>query len=1208
MNRTSLVRIVLVTWGLTTTAPRAFGGAPNDPNRYLNAVRTFADNVLKYGRDTYGPKHTPLFVDGLNIHTHEPVKWIAPNGDRWILSNLASQQNLFRTLHGLTTITGDPKYKQAAMDAIKYAFENLRSPNGLLYWGGHIAYDAGADKPCGRGVHELKGFYAYYELMWEVDPQATRQFIEAFWSGHILDWSSLDMDRHCYRMSEPLGKPWKHEYKGGPVFFVGKGLDTNTTGSDLFHAASLLTRFTGDREPLVWAKRLAHRYVETRDPQTGISVPWFTAAFREGVQSQFSDAVLRKLVPAGYVFPHTSSANRALGMCSLGYEMPTPGTIVSRVASPWVCQLMVGDLLREDGKEFIQWAVEELTAWGKVAYRARDNAYVPMFPDGTRLEGYVCKEDGPLGFKGTKLEPVPVGTTDFWAYVLAYCLTTDDFMWEMARRVALGNNYGDLGARATEEPRLNLQTESSDPYAVVVFLELHRKTGNQAFLEMARKIGDNILTHRVHNAFFAPDARNTFTKFDAIDPLVLLHLYSALVGDRIVRIPKVWPAKPFFDVEYRHKDLVVDNQIIYTLTELPEPPRSLQEAAAEGDLETVRSMIAQGVDVDFREDSFLKTALHRAAMSGHRDVVEFLLAKGARVEARDGWPGRTALHYAAERDHGEIALVLLAAGANVNAGGANVTATSSGDTPLQYAVFSDRKDVIQLLLSKGAAISTLHLAAYVGDIEKAETLVNDGVDISALDDHGYAPLHYAARNSQKRTVELLLARGADANVKNWSGETPLFVACGRSHTDIAELLLNKGANISTADNRGNTLLHRAVQDGRKDMAEFLTTKGADVNAKNNAGQTPLDIAADRNRKEIVELLLAKGAAVSTLHQAAGLGDLDRVRAFLEKGTDVNAKDKNGQTALHIAASSRQKDAADLLIARGADINTKDNRNYTPLFYAIFSNDANAVELLVSKGADVNYTPEKGYPPLHYAVWYENKDMVKILVDHGAKFDVEDADGWTAFRYAASQGNRDIVDLFVAKGADVSGFHMAACAGKLARVKELVEQGADINAQDKLGWTPLYCAASLGRTEVAAFLIAKGADVRTAATDSGTALHQAAQAGDLALVELMLSKGADVKAKTKRGNMPLHNAASAGHREVLALLIAKGAEINAKTAVDRTPLHNAVLGNHKAVVDLLIKAGADASMKDRQGRTALAWAEQRKYTEIVDFLRRHGAKE
>jgi len=49
----------------------------NDINKYPDAVRTFADNVLKYGRDTYGPKHRPLFVDGLNIHTHEPLKWIS---------------------------------------------------------------------------------------------------------------------------------------------------------------------------------------------------------------------------------------------------------------------------------------------------------------------------------------------------------------------------------------------------------------------------------------------------------------------------------------------------------------------------------------------------------------------------------------------------------------------------------------------------------------------------------------------------------------------------------------------------------------------------------------------------------------------------------------------------------------------------------------------------------------------------------------------------------------------------------------------------------------------------------------------------------------------------------------------------------------------------------------------------------------------------
>ena len=144
-------------------------------NKYLDAVREFADNVLKYGRDTYGPKHTPLFVDGLNIHTHEPVKWIAPRKEGgtttevsdWFLCNLASQQNLFRVLDGLSKVTGDEKYRQAAMDAIEYAFANLRSPNGLFYWGIGTAYDAQADTivPEERRQHMLKAHLPYYEMM-----------------------------------------------------------------------------------------------------------------------------------------------------------------------------------------------------------------------------------------------------------------------------------------------------------------------------------------------------------------------------------------------------------------------------------------------------------------------------------------------------------------------------------------------------------------------------------------------------------------------------------------------------------------------------------------------------------------------------------------------------------------------------------------------------------------------------------------------------------------------------------------------------------------------------------------------------------------------------------------------------------------------------------------------------------------------------------
>jgi hypothetical protein len=86
----SILKVILLSF-ITLTflsansfAAEAKSSDPNQSSKYLDAVREFADNVLKYGRDTYGPKHTPLFVDGVNVNTHEPVKWIDPNGSKWI--------------------------------------------------------------------------------------------------------------------------------------------------------------------------------------------------------------------------------------------------------------------------------------------------------------------------------------------------------------------------------------------------------------------------------------------------------------------------------------------------------------------------------------------------------------------------------------------------------------------------------------------------------------------------------------------------------------------------------------------------------------------------------------------------------------------------------------------------------------------------------------------------------------------------------------------------------------------------------------------------------------------------------------------------------------------------------------------------------------------------------------------------------------------
>jgi pectate lyase len=330
---------------------------PSDPNRYLNAVREFADNVLKYGRDTYGPKHTPLFVDGINIHTHEPVKWISPKAEEstpwpllafrandteeWILSNFASQQTLLRTLDGLSTVTGDPKYRDAAKEATKYALDNLIAPNGLFYWGYSAAYNAHADKVfILKGSHTLKVHYPYYELMWEVDQKATKKFIEAFWSGHILDWSNLDFCRNSLSYSSPLAEAWTHEYMGGPTFFQSKrswSVGQFHTGTSLMHASALLYQLSDQVGPLVWGKRLMQRFVDTRHPKTGISAHFYNNKRRilpsNDMIEHFRDPYTR-------TFPfHPFKQQREKQLMYFGEHWQP---------LPWISLLLMGDVLGEN--------------------------------------------------------------------------------------------------------------------------------------------------------------------------------------------------------------------------------------------------------------------------------------------------------------------------------------------------------------------------------------------------------------------------------------------------------------------------------------------------------------------------------------------------------------------------------------------------------------------------------------------------------------------------------------------------------------------------------------------------------------------------------------------------------------------------------------------------------------------------------------------
>jgi ankyrin repeat protein len=146
---------------------------------------------------------------------------------------------------------------------------------------------------------------------------------------------------------------------------------------------------------------------------------------------------------------------------------------------------------------------------------------------------------------------------------------------------------------------------------------------------------------------------------------------------------------------------------------------------------------------------------------------------------------------------------------------------------------------------------------------------------------------------------------------------------------------------------------------------------------------------------------------------------------------------------------------------------------------------------------------------------------------------------------------------------------------IIKVKALLAAGADVNARDKLGETPLHVAAVRGYQETSSPLIANGADIN---------------------------------ARNEDGVTPLHASALAGHKETIALLITKGADVNARNADGLTPLHAAALAGHTETVELLITKGADVNAKNEDGLTPLNAASQKGYWAIVELLRRHGTQE
>jgi ankyrin repeat protein len=282
-------------------------------------------------------------------------------------------------------------------------------------------------------------------------------------------------------------------------------------------------------------------------------------------------------------------------------------------------------------------------------------------------------------------------------------------------------------------------------------------------------------------------------------------------------------------------------------------------------------------------------------------------------------------------------------------------------------------------------------------------------------------------------------------------------------------LLLSGAVSAAADDLGATPLHDAVWLGQLETVRSLVAGGADVNARHlEGGSTPLHFAAAQGRAEIALLLI-------------------------EHGADVNAATKYGDTALAIAIRRADQEIMNILLGHGAATDGALLLATQPatlallleratfaqaqlnarLTRAIDDSDLDAAKLLLAKGADATAAGL-----LHKAVRQGSIALTTLLLDAGAKADARDALGVPAIHEAALLGHADLVKLLARHGAAVDAtdpasgstpLYAAASMGKTDAVRALLELGADKAIRSSGGRTPLEAAVASGFSDAAKLL-------------------------------------------------------------------------------------------------------------------------------------------
>lgn len=562
-----------------------------------------------------------------------------------------------------------------------------------------------------------------------------------------------------------------------------------------------------------------------------------------------------------------------------------------------------------------------------------------------------------------------------------------------------------------------------------------------------------------------------------------------------------------------------------------------------------------------------------------------------------------------------------------------------------------------------------------------QLLTREDSNFSAIDKDGNTPLHFAVRSNDLKLVKKMLHCIYDdkADVLNflysrkndvpWSkdqlqehvdnkskkiselldkenkaGNTPLIVASADGHEDIVKSLVEYGANVNKISNAGMTpLFAAAILFGDVSMVETLCTLGADINLK-ISGKTLLSYAIGTQNEAMIACLVELGADVNMANNdgknplilAADKGNISIIEYLVAKGAEVNQVDrKSNVSPVFLAAQNGHEEIVKYLVECCANVNRERGDGATPLWIANKNGHIAIVKYLLEHGSDPNKGGGFNVPTqLTIAALGGNEDMVRLLVRYGADIHKGSSDGTTPLFAAVDTGNIKMVSTLKRLGADVNAevkggrlLNYAIRKKDEPMILRLVNLGADVNATDNLGYTPLYFAINTEQTNekvikflekhganklkakfvnitlkyaiekknlyIAKYLLSRGTNANEGWEDGVTPLISATQKGDKSMVRLLLGYDAMINKADNLGNTPLTTAMMEENLELIEYLIEKGADINLQNKNNNanTPLHDAVIVGNKDIVNYLVKCGAYVNLKNNKGETPIDLAKR-----------------